>query len=512
MILEPLQNAGGCIPPQDGYFQRVREICDGHDVLLVSDEVICAWGRLGHYFGCERYGYQPDIITTAKALTSAYVPMGAMIASDEVFEPFAQRHGVVRARVHLRRPPGRRRGGAGATSTSSSARTSAATCCESRASSARMLEGLRDIPIVGDVRGAGFFHAIELVKDQETKEGFTDEESEWLLRGFLSGELYRRGLICRADDRGDPVIQLAPPLICDTEHFEEIARRPAPRADRGLGEGPSADLSQSSMLTVGACSRTAGSSSPPATRAATDKPVRWVHISEHEDPTPWLSGGELLLTTGYQPRHAGEAAPLRRAARRARASPGSASAPASTTSGCPKALVDAAEAHGLPLFEVPYEMPFIAITERAAPQLVNEQFGVLERGVQVHERLERLVIEGRGLERDPRLDRGRDRRARRCSRRSGRELARSAGTAARPRRDAAAELAGRDRDAGAAAPPAPFAPSTAALAGRALAVPVPGRRGGEPRRLAGGRLRARPARRLRAALRPPGGDGRRRSS
>ena len=90
VILEPVQNAGGCIPPPDGYFQRVREICDRHDVLLISDEVICSWGRLGHYFGCERYGYQPDIITTAKALTSAYVPMGAMIASDEVFEPFAE--------------------------------------------------------------------------------------------------------------------------------------------------------------------------------------------------------------------------------------------------------------------------------------------------------------------------------------------------------------------------------------------------------------------------------------
>src|SRR5581483_9037626 len=86
----------------------------------------------------------------------------------------------------------------------------------------QMLESLRDIPIVGDVRGAGFFQAIELVKDQETKAGFTSDESEWLLRGFLSGELYRRGLICRADDRGDPVIQLSPPLICDTEHFDEI--------------------------------------------------------------------------------------------------------------------------------------------------------------------------------------------------------------------------------------------------------------------------------------------------
>ena len=90
VILEPLQNAGGCLPPQDGYFQRVREICDRHDVLLISDEVICSWGRLGKYFGCEHYGYQPDIITTAKALAASYVPMGAMIASDRVFEPFSE--------------------------------------------------------------------------------------------------------------------------------------------------------------------------------------------------------------------------------------------------------------------------------------------------------------------------------------------------------------------------------------------------------------------------------------
>jgi adenosylmethionine-8-amino-7-oxononanoate aminotransferase len=85
-----------------------------------------------------------------------------------------------------------------------------------------MLDSLRDLPIVGDVRGAGYFHAIELVKDQETKESFNDEESETLLRGFLSGELYRRGLICRADDRGDPVIQLSPPLIAGPEQFAEI--------------------------------------------------------------------------------------------------------------------------------------------------------------------------------------------------------------------------------------------------------------------------------------------------
>ena len=84
------------------------------------------------------------------------------------------------------------------------------------------LESLRDLPIVGDVRGAGYFQAIELVKDQETKETFDAEESEDLLRGFLSGELYKRGLICRTDDRGDPIVQLSPPLIAGPEQFAEI--------------------------------------------------------------------------------------------------------------------------------------------------------------------------------------------------------------------------------------------------------------------------------------------------
>ncbi len=221
VILEPLQNAGGCIPPQDGYFQRVREICDRHNVLLVSDEVICAWGRLGHYFGCERYGYQPDLVTIAKALTSAYAPMGALIASERVAEPFMHgtemfTHGFTFAGHPV----------AAAMAMANLDVFEREDLCghvrEHEGELRAMLEGLRDIPIVGDVRGAGYFHAIELVKDQETKEGFSHQESEELLRGYLSGELYRRGLICRADDRGDPVVQLAPPLICGPEHFEEI--------------------------------------------------------------------------------------------------------------------------------------------------------------------------------------------------------------------------------------------------------------------------------------------------
>jgi adenosylmethionine-8-amino-7-oxononanoate aminotransferase len=221
VILEPVQNAGGCIPPQEGYFQRVREICDRHDVLLISDEVICSWGRIGHWFGSERYGYMPDLITTAKALTSAYTPMGALIVSDEIAEPFMHgtamfSHGFTFAGHPV-----------------AAAAALAAIDIYQREDIPghvlakeeefrRTLESLQEIPIVGDIRGAGFFYAIELVKDQETKESFSDEESEDLLRGFLSGELFRRGLICRADDRGDPVIQLAPPLIADTEQFEEI--------------------------------------------------------------------------------------------------------------------------------------------------------------------------------------------------------------------------------------------------------------------------------------------------
>jgi adenosylmethionine-8-amino-7-oxononanoate aminotransferase len=221
VILEPLQNAGGSIPPQEGYFQRVREICDRHNVLLVSDEVICAFGRLGHYFGCERYGYQPDIVTMAKALTSAYVPMGGMIVSDRIYEPFAEGKNMF---VH-----GFTFGGhpvAAAVAMANLDVFEREDLCghvrEHEGEFRQMLEGLEDIPIVGHVRGDGYFHSIELVKDKATKETFSDEESESLLRGFLSGELYRRGLICRADDRGDPVIQLAPPLICGPEQFEEI--------------------------------------------------------------------------------------------------------------------------------------------------------------------------------------------------------------------------------------------------------------------------------------------------
>ena len=224
VFLEPVQNAGGCFPPPPGYFERVREICDEYDVLLVSDEVICAFGRVGEMFGAAEFGYQPDIITCAKGMTSGYSPIGAMIASDRLFEPF--KSGTT-AYAH-----GYTFGGHPVSSAVALAnldifeREGLTDHVQQNAPAFRAtLEKLLDIPIVGDVRGHGYFYGIELVKDRETKETFDDAESERLLRGYLSGALWEAGLYCRADDRGDPVIQLAPPLIIGQPEFDDIEQR-----------------------------------------------------------------------------------------------------------------------------------------------------------------------------------------------------------------------------------------------------------------------------------------------
>jgi adenosylmethionine-8-amino-7-oxononanoate aminotransferase len=221
VFLEPVQNAGGCFPPPPGYFDRVREICDQYDVLLVSDEVICAFGRLGTTFACEKFGYVPDMITCAKGMTSGYSPIGAMIASDRVMEPFLQgsasfAHGytfgghpvssaVALANLDLFEEEGLNQ-----------------RVLDNEGAFRATLEKLNDLPIVGDIRGDGYFYGIELVKDKATKETFDADESERLLRGFLSTALFEAGLYCRADDRGDPVIQLAPPLICGQPEFDEM--------------------------------------------------------------------------------------------------------------------------------------------------------------------------------------------------------------------------------------------------------------------------------------------------
>ena len=200
----------------------MREICDRHGVLLISDEVICSWGRLGHWFGCERYGYLPDMITTAKGITSAYAPLGAMIAGDHIAEPFLHgkaifNHGFtfgghpVACAVALANIDMIEREDLCANVLANEGRFRADAREPARPADRRRRARRRLLP--GDRAGQGQGHQGDLRRS---------EESEELLRGFLSGELYRRGLICRTDDRGDPIVQLSPPLIAGEEQFEEI--------------------------------------------------------------------------------------------------------------------------------------------------------------------------------------------------------------------------------------------------------------------------------------------------
>jgi adenosylmethionine-8-amino-7-oxononanoate aminotransferase len=221
VIMEPVQNAGGSFTPPEGYWRGVREICDRYDILLCADEVITGFGRLGAWFGSERYDIRPDLITIAKGLSSSYASIGAVVASDRVVEPFLQdtsmySHGItfgghpVQAAVALKNIEIMKR--------DRIVDHVADTQDQFRTTLAQLL----DLPIAGDLRGTGFFYALELVKDKETRESFDDDECETLLRGFLSPRLFERGLICRSDDRGDPVVQISPPLVAEQEEFDQI--------------------------------------------------------------------------------------------------------------------------------------------------------------------------------------------------------------------------------------------------------------------------------------------------
>jgi adenosylmethionine-8-amino-7-oxononanoate aminotransferase len=222
VIMEPVQNAGGSFMPPAGYFEGVRSRCDEHGILLCADEVITGFGRTGHWFASERFDIRPDMITSAKGLSSAYAAIGALIASERVMEPFARpgamySHGItfgghpVQAAVALKNIEIMKR------------ERIVEHVRENEASFRSRLDSLLELPIVGDVRGCGFFYALELVKDSQTRESFSDAECDELLRGFVSPALFERGLICRADDRGDPVVQISPPLVAGEEEFEFIA-------------------------------------------------------------------------------------------------------------------------------------------------------------------------------------------------------------------------------------------------------------------------------------------------
>jgi adenosylmethionine-8-amino-7-oxononanoate aminotransferase len=223
IIAEPVQNAGGCLVPPDGYWPGLRRIADQYGILLVADEVICGFGRLGEWLGVSRFGALPDLVTTAKGITSAYAPMGAVIARDHVVAPLYDdpkrtlMHGITFAGHPL----------AAAIALKSLEIFERDGVLENVITMEPVLQAgldtLRALPLVGDVRGAGFFWALELVKDDNLR--LDADEREFLLRQYLPGRLLEAGLIARADDRGDAVLHLAPPLISDVAIINDLVGR-----------------------------------------------------------------------------------------------------------------------------------------------------------------------------------------------------------------------------------------------------------------------------------------------
>ncbi len=223
IIAEPVQNAGGCFVPPPGYWTGLREIADRHGILLMADEVITSFGRIGEWFASSREGVAPDLISTAKGITSAYAPMGAVLARARVVEPLVDgkrlyRHGITFGGHPVSAV-------AALTSIGIIERENLLDNVRSQADALHArLQKLLDLPIVGDVRGAGFFWAMELVKDADATR-FDQAERDRLLRGFLPRRLREAGLIARCDDRGDAVLQIAPPLISDADLLDEIVAR-----------------------------------------------------------------------------------------------------------------------------------------------------------------------------------------------------------------------------------------------------------------------------------------------
>jgi adenosylmethionine-8-amino-7-oxononanoate aminotransferase len=223
IIAEPIQNAGGCFTPPPGYWAGLRQLADKYGALLMADEVIAGCGRLGEWIATSRQGVTPDLVSLAKGITSAYAPMGAVLASEKVVAPLIETGATLRHGITFGGHP-----------------LSAAIALKNieiferdeilqnvRALTPKLaakLQTLKQIPIVGDVRGDGFFWAMELVADQDNGR-FDQAQRDHLLRGFLPGRLLRAGLIARADDRVDSVLQIAPPLIADEELLDEIVSR-----------------------------------------------------------------------------------------------------------------------------------------------------------------------------------------------------------------------------------------------------------------------------------------------
>jgi adenosylmethionine-8-amino-7-oxononanoate aminotransferase len=222
VIMEPVQNSAGSITPPEGYFQRIREICDAHGVLLVADEVICGFGRVGDWFGTTRYGIEPDMMTMAKGLTSAYAPLGALVASPKVVEPFfAEPKGMFTHGITFGGHP-----------VSCAIALANLAVMEREDLLGHVQRNMGDFkttfqrfmdehPLVGDVRGDGFFYSLELVKDKETKATFAPAERDELIKQFIVPRMRERGVYMRVDDRAETAAQFSPPLVATQAELDE---------------------------------------------------------------------------------------------------------------------------------------------------------------------------------------------------------------------------------------------------------------------------------------------------
>lgn len=226
VICESVQNGRGGLVPPDGYWQELRRICDRHGVLLVADEVICGFGRFGHWFTSERFDVVPDVITFAKGVTSAYQPLGGMIVRDELFESVWD--SPAGAYLH------------GATFGGHPVATAVAVATMTAMADERVLDhvlaheaGLRRRmdelaaahPVVGEVRGLGYFYALELVADRSTGRQLSDEQHAALRGGLLARWLRDDRLLIRPDDRGATMLTVSPPLVADDGVLDDLADR-----------------------------------------------------------------------------------------------------------------------------------------------------------------------------------------------------------------------------------------------------------------------------------------------
>ena len=232
IITEPVQNAGGCIPPGSmDYFKKIRALCDQTGILMIMDEVICGFGRLGTLFGSDYFDVQPDIITTAKGITSSYAPLGAVLVRRSVADAFeAEAPESLPSSVRTARSSGFLHGLTFGGHPVSCAAAIAnldimleedlpARARETGAYLRAELElALGNHPNVGDIRGAGLFLGIELVSDKATKATFKDAA----LLEWLTDQMRERGLILRNDGRNDPTTQLCPPLVITREECDRV--------------------------------------------------------------------------------------------------------------------------------------------------------------------------------------------------------------------------------------------------------------------------------------------------